>query len=191
MGSEMCIRDSYWSLSKFDDARKCYEKALVIKKEIGDRRGEGEACSNLGSLYMELGDHGKAKECYERALAIDEETNSLRAQAIDYGHLGSVHHALGDYGKAYVLHKKALELKIRTNENTEEDKESLSKEYNNLGGLCCSRGEYVKAKKFYQRALCIVQKMVDRRTEAPIFANLASLELSLGCLLYTSDAADE
>ena len=170
----------YWSLFEFDEARKCYEKALVIKKEIGDRRGEGQACSNLGSLFMELGIHGKAKECYERALAIDEETNSLRAQATDYGHLGSVHYALGDYGKAYELHKAALELKIRTNENTEEDKESLSKEYSNLGSLCCSRGEYLKAKKFYHRALSIIQQMVDRRTEAPIFANLASLELSLG-----------
>ena len=129
-----------------------YEKALVIKKEIGDRRGEGQACSNLGSLYMSVGIHGKAKECYEQALAIDEETNSLRAQAIDYGHLGSVHKALGDYGKAYELHKKALELKIRTNENTEEDKESLSKEYSNLGSLCHSRGEYVESQKVLQES---------------------------------------
>ena len=170
----------YLSLSKFDEARKCHEKALVIKKEIGDRRGEGSVYSNLGSLHKEVGDYGRAKECYERALAIDEETNSLRGQAIDYGHLGIVHQALGDYDKAYVLHKKALELKIRANENTEEDKESLSKEYSNLGALCHSRGEYVEAKKFFKRALCIIQQMVDRRTEANIFANLASLELSLG-----------
>ena len=170
----------YWSLAKYDEAIKCHEKALVIKKEIGDRRGEGSEYSNLGSSYMGFGNHGKAKECYEQALAIDKETNSLRAQAIDYGHLGSVHQVLGDYDKAYMLHKKALELKIRTNENTEEDKESLSKEYSNLGNLCYSRGEYVKAKKFFKRALCITQQIVDRGIEAHIFANLASLELSLG-----------
>ena len=170
----------YWSLSKFDEARKCHEKALVINKEIGDRRGKGVVYNNLGCLYMDIGDYGRAKKCYEQALAIDEETNSLRAQAIDYGHLGNVHHALRDYGKAYVLQKKALELKIRSNENTEEDKESLSKEYSNLGVLCHCRGEYVRAKKFFERALCIIQQMVDRRTEAQISANLASLELSLG-----------
>ena len=170
----------YFSLAKYDEARKCYEKALLIKKEIGDRRGEGSQYGNLGSSYMGFGHYGKAKECYEKALAISKETNSLRAQAIDYGHLGSVHQALGDYGKAYELHKKALELKFRTNENTEEDKESLSAEYSNLGTLCQFRGEFVEAKKYYKRALCVIQQMVNRRTEAQIFANLASLELSLG-----------
>ena len=170
----------YLSLSKFDKARKCHEKALLIQKEIGDRRGEAKVYNNLGCVYVSIGDYAKAKECHEKALAIDEETNSLRGQAIDYGHLGNVHHMLGDYGKADVLQKKALELKIRTNENTEEDKESLSKEYNNLGGLCFSRGEYVKAQKYFEKALCITQQMVDRRTEAQIFANLASLEHSLG-----------
>ena len=170
----------YTSLAKYDEARKCYEKALGIKKEIGDRAGEASVYSNLGNSYMGFGDHGKARECYEKALAIDEETNSLRGQAADYGHLGTVHQMVGDYGKAYELHKKALELKIRTNENTEEDKKSLSAEYGSLGALFSSRGEYVKAKKYYKKALWIIQQMVDKRTEADIFANLASLELSLG-----------
>ena len=170
----------YWSLGKFDEARKCHDKTLCIKKEIADRRGESHAYSNLGVFYISVGDYGKAKECFEQALAIDEETNSLREQAIDYGHLGSVHKNFGDYGKAYELHKKALELKIRTNENTEDDKESLCKEYNNLGHLFHHRGEYVKAKKYCKRALCLIQEMVDRRAEGDILVNLASLELSLG-----------
>ena len=170
----------YSSLAKYGEAIECYSKALAIKQEIGDRRGEGVVYSNLGSWYMDFGDYGKAKECYEKALAINEETNSLRAQAIDYGHLGRVYHVLGDNDKAYMLLEKALELKIRTNENTEDHKESLIMEYSNLGSLCFSRGEYVKAKEFYQKALCIIQQMVNRRTEAQILANLASLELSLG-----------
>ena len=174
------LGELYLSLGKYDEARKCYEKALLIKKEIGDRRGEGSESCSLGSSYVGFGDYDKAKECYEKARAIGKETNSLRAQAINYGHLGNVHQALGGYSKAYELHKKALELKIRTNENTEQDKESLSTEYSNLAVLCYSRGEFVEAKKYYKRALCIIQQIVNRRTEAEIFANLAWLELSLG-----------
>ena len=170
----------YMSLSEFNEARTCHEKALVIKKEIGDRRGEARVYNDLGNVYMSVGDYGKAKECFEKALAIDEETNSLRAQAIDYGHLGCVHQVFGDYDKAYELHKKALELKNRTNENTEQDKDSLGKEYNTLGSLCQFRGEFVEAKKNYKRALCIIHEMVDKRYEANILANLATLELSLG-----------
>ena len=170
----------YCSVGKFDEARKCHEEALDIKREIGDRRGEGDAYSNLGSFYIGVGQYGKAKECYERALAIDEETNSLREQAIAYGHLGNVHRVLSDYDQAYLFHKKALELKIKTNEHTEEDKESLCKEYSNLGSLCHCRGEYVKAKEYFKGALCMNQQMVDKRAEGSILANLASLELSLG-----------
>ncbi|XP_044184674.1 tetratricopeptide repeat protein 28-like isoform X2 [Acropora millepora] len=170
----------YMSLSEFNEARTCHEKALVIKKEIGDRRGEARVYNDLGNVYMSVGDYGKAKECFEKALAIDEETNSLRAQAIDYGHLECVHQVFGDHDKAYELHKKALELKIRTDENTEQDKDSLGKEYNSLGCLCRFRGEFVKAKNYYKRALCIIHEMVDKRYEANILANLATLELSLG-----------
>ena len=170
----------YMSLCEFNEARKCHEKALEIRKEIGDRRAAATAYNDLGNVYMSVGDYGKAKECCEQALTIDTETNSLRGQAVDYGNIGSVHQALGDYGEAYVLRKKALELKIRANENTEEDKETFSKEYSNLGVLCHCRGEFVEAKKFFEKALCIIQQMVDRRTEAEVCANLASLELSLG-----------
>ncbi|MBC7259163.1 MAG: tetratricopeptide repeat protein [Chloroflexi bacterium] len=51
-----------------------YEQALEIDREIGDRRGEGNACWNMGLAYEKLGDYARAAELmqvcvdYERAI---------------------------------------------------------------------------------------------------------------------------
>ena len=165
----------YCHLGRYDDARKCYERALAIQKEIGDRREEGKACCNLGTLYQSLGDYGKAKECHQHALAISKETNDLRGQGVDHGNLGTVWQHLGDYDKAYEHHKKALEIAIRTGH-----KEGLPAAYNHLGLVCELRGEYVNANNLFRKALKIANEIGDRRVESKILCSLASLEQTIG-----------
>ena len=48
------------------------EQALVISKEIGDRRSEAIHLYNLGNLYQEEGDQQRAYEMYEQSLEIKE-----------------------------------------------------------------------------------------------------------------------
>ena len=43
-----------------------YEQQLIIVREIGDRRGEGNALGNLGIAYADLGETRKAIEFYEQ-----------------------------------------------------------------------------------------------------------------------------
>ena len=65
------------------DARKAtefYEQQLVIVRETGDRRGEGNALGNLGNAYYSLGDARKATELYSQQLAIVSETGDRRGQ---------------------------------------------------------------------------------------------------------------
>ena len=50
-----------------------HEQALVISREIGDRRGEGADLGNLGTAYARLGQVEKAIEYHEQALVIGEE----------------------------------------------------------------------------------------------------------------------
>ncbi|RIK16160.1 MAG: hypothetical protein DCC52_17950, partial [Chloroflexi bacterium] len=55
------------------DARQAiafYEQRLVIAREIGDRRGEGNALGNLGNAYADLGDARQAIAFYEQHLVI-------------------------------------------------------------------------------------------------------------------------
>ncbi len=65
-----------------------YERALVISREIGDRRGEGNRLGNLGLAYSHLGqvegdeNHPGAREYLERALEIFEEIKSPSAEQV-------------------------------------------------------------------------------------------------------------
>ena len=52
---------------------KHLEQALVIHREIGDRRGEGNVLGNLGRAFTALDEPKKAIQFYEQALVIARE----------------------------------------------------------------------------------------------------------------------
>ena len=58
-----------------------YEQALVIAREIGDRRGEGKPWATWGLRIADLGDARRAIGYYEQALVIDREIGDLRGVA--------------------------------------------------------------------------------------------------------------
>ena len=46
------------------------QKALKIRKEIGDKRGEATDYGNLGTVFQSLGEYDKAEEYLQKALKI-------------------------------------------------------------------------------------------------------------------------
>ena len=62
----------YQSLGEYGKAQTYLENALVIRKEIGDKRGEATCYGNLGRVYQLLGEYGKAETCQENALVISQ-----------------------------------------------------------------------------------------------------------------------
>ena len=69
---------AYRDLGQVEKAIEYYEKALVIAREIGDRRGEGADLGNLGNAYRNLGQVEKAIEYYEQSLMIGREIRDPR-----------------------------------------------------------------------------------------------------------------
>ena len=89
----------YQSLGEYEKAKTYQENALVITKEIGNRRGE----AGLGTVYESLGEFEKAKTYQENALVIRKEIGDKQGEATCYGNLGAVYHSLGEYEKAVTL----------------------------------------------------------------------------------------
>ena len=58
------------SLGQYDKAKEYLEKALGIKIQTGDKRGEASSLGNLGTVFIFLGQYDKANEFLEKALAI-------------------------------------------------------------------------------------------------------------------------
>ncbi len=64
------LGNAYRSQGNYDQAIKQYRQALVIAREIGDRRNEGAFLGNLGNAYGSLGEYDKALACLIPSLQI-------------------------------------------------------------------------------------------------------------------------
>ncbi|HEU5389465.1 MAG TPA: BTAD domain-containing putative transcriptional regulator [Streptosporangiaceae bacterium] len=66
----------------------CLEQSLAIRREIGDRRGEGQSANNLADAYHWLGRTDEALELYRRALELNREAGYRLGEGIALVNLG-------------------------------------------------------------------------------------------------------
>ena len=103
----------FCSLGEYVKAEEYLQKALKIRKEIGDKNGEAKDYGNLGSVFCSLGEYVKAEEYLQKALKIRKEIGDKNGEATAYQNLGSVFGYLGQNLKAKVYHEKSLELSYK------------------------------------------------------------------------------
>jgi tetratricopeptide (TPR) repeat protein len=90
-------------------ARTCYEHALVIYREIGNRNGEGVVLINLGHLASRQGRVEAAKGYYEQALATQREIGDRWGTGISLNELGAVALAQSDLAAAREYGQRTLD----------------------------------------------------------------------------------
>jgi len=65
-------------MGDFSKAIEYYGQALILSREIGDKKAEATIISNLASVYVGIGDLIRATGFYEQALSISREIESKR-----------------------------------------------------------------------------------------------------------------
>ena len=165
----------FQSLGQYNKAKGSHQKALVIRTEIGDRRGEATDYGNLGTVFQSLGQYDKANEYLQKALVIRIEIGDRRGEATDYGNLGTVLESLGQYDKAIEYLQKSLAIRTEIG-----DREGQAAAYGNLATVFRSLGQYDKAKEYLQKALVISTEIGDRKREATIYGKVGTVFQSLG-----------
>ena len=150
-------------------------QALVIRTEIGDRKGEAADYRNLGHVFWSLGQYDKAQEHLEKALFIITEIGDRKGEASCYGNLGSVFKSLGQYDKAKEYLQKALVISTEIG-----NRKGEASCYTVLGDVFWSIGKYDKAKEHLEKALVIITEIADRKGEATCYGNLGKVFESLG-----------
>ena len=77
--------------------REALEEALDIYRDIGDRLGQANALTDLGSVRRVTGDYRGAAEALEKALDIYRDIGDRLGQANALSALGNVRQLTGDY----------------------------------------------------------------------------------------------
>ena len=165
----------FLSVGEYCKAEEYLKKALVITKEIGNKKGEASSYGNLGIVFQSVGEYGKAEEYFQKALAIRKEIGDKKGEASSYGNLGTVFQSVSEYGKAEEYLQKALAIRKEIG-----DKEGEATSYGNLGTVFQSVGEYGKAEEYLKIALAMKKETGDKQGEASCYQFLGTVFRHLG-----------
>lgn len=104
----------YWAASRFEEARRCHERALALRTRLfGDQHPVvAKSLTNLGNVYHDLGDYARTEPYYEKALAITERALGPDHPDVarSYANLGANLLDQGKYDAAREPLERALEI---------------------------------------------------------------------------------
>lgn len=142
---------AYANLGDTTKAIEYHERALVIAREIGDRRNEGNQLGNLGIAYAVLGDAAKTIEYYQQALVIAREIGDRRGEGTGLGNLGIAYAELKDATKAIEYYQQALVIAREIGNRRGEGNQlaNLGKAYERLGDVQKALELWRQARRIY------------------------------------------
>lgn len=155
----------------FTEALIKFRQALIIRKQISDRPGEGVIFYNIGAVYGSLGQYKRSLFYYKQALKIYQEIDNHTEEGNTLNNIGATYANLRQYKKSISHYEQAL-LTYKKISNSAGEGITLS----NLGELYRKLRNYRQALKFLNSALRIYQQVVDEpNTKVSILNNLAAV----------------
>ncbi len=162
------------------------EQALRIRREVGNRGGEGTTLNSLGVVYNALGQQQEAVQYYEQALHIfREEVGDRRGEGVTLNNLGSVYNALSQKQEALECYERALRICREVG-----DRGGEGVALHNLGSVYNALDRKQEALLYFEQALRIRREIEDRRGEGVtlhkigmIFSDQGRYEVALVCIL--------
>jgi tetratricopeptide (TPR) repeat protein len=146
----VCLRqgDLYTQLGRFDDADHALNQALIIRRQLLDRKGESNTLRSLSFLRWHQGRHEDAVACNEAALVIDRGRGDVRAMSHDLTNLAPLLQHLGDSEGALARLEEALRL-----EASEQDPFNRMTILFNIGNVYNKSGQLDRALANYHESL--------------------------------------
>lgn len=172
--------------ASYDTAFLFYQKALDIRKSIGDTKGIGNIYNNLGNLYDEKGDFFKSIENYQLAYSIQKQRNDAVKMGRASYNISTLYWRMGNYPKALESIYDYLSIMDKI-----EDKEGIARAYNQLGNIHVELIKPEKAMEYYQTALKYWVEVDNQEEQANTMNNLGSVKDDLGKTAFEKNDLDK
>ena len=170
---------------QFAGSIACHEQALVIRREIGDRRGEGSSLINIAQAIRDSGGDYSRARCYLlSALAIERAIANQWDEANVWNDLGILHLLWGDLPEAQTCLERSLALSREIADKAGEAYALL-----NLGQVLRDMGDSSEARRALVESQRLARQLLDRYLESLCLSHLATVSLQAGDLALAIEQA--
>ncbi|MEW5938013.1 MAG: tetratricopeptide repeat protein, partial [Chloroflexota bacterium] len=167
------LADVFADMGQYDNARKEYESALEVDRELGDERGQGVDLGQLGTLAMMQGDLNEARKRHLEALGLFQRMGEDQMEAVAWHQLGMVAQEARDWDEAERCYKESVAIDEKIG-----DFQGAAQTCNQLALVAESAGRPAEAERWYLREIEIDERLGNPKELAPDYSNLANLYLS-------------
>jgi predicted ATPase/DNA-binding XRE family transcriptional regulator len=154
----------------YEQAQGWLEESLLLKRELGDKKGTAEVLINLGTVAFDRGDYPRSTALESESLSLWRELGDRWGIALALNNLGITTRAQGDLAEAASLHEESLDL-FRALEDTG----GIALVLSNLGKVAEEEDEYARAATFYRESLDLYRELGEKRGIALLTGRLGGI----------------
>jgi eukaryotic-like serine/threonine-protein kinase len=151
-------------------AKKAYEEALVLYRQIGYRSGLAGENDNIADTLIYLGDLEGALRSYNTALSIYREIGDQNGQALAENGLGDVFLAMGNHERAKQMYQSSIEICLEIG-----NKGRQAGALTGMGRIHAQEGNITEARNEETRARALFDQIGDKTEVAHVDMALAEL----------------
>lgn len=165
----------FYRIARYDDALPLFEQSLALRREIGDKAGEGATLNNIGNIYRAWGDYETALPYLEQSLTINREIGNKAGEGPSLNTTSLIYKARGDYATALTYLEQSLVIAREIG-----DKVVEGATLNNLSQIYKARGDYATALSYLKQSLAIQREIGDKAGEGTTLNNLSQIYKARG-----------
>jgi tetratricopeptide (TPR) repeat protein len=154
---------------------ECYEKGFEIAKKVGDIYNQSLLGFNLAGMYFNMGNIDRGVLLSNETVELDRKTGNIIHLYATTNALGFVYQQLGETDKSEQCFREALSISRLL-----DDFQAISGGYDCMGLSHFDKGDYAKAKEFFEKLNHTLETAGDKSSQANASQYLIWTYIELG-----------